>query len=392
MVNIAAYRRIYELIARQISFGLNPAEEEELECWLKESEENRLLHSRLTDPHYLIRQEEKRNSVDVEKHWRIVRNRLTESKGDKGLSGRYWKYAAIIMLLLGGGVLGWFMQREENVPVDVTQQIHPGISKARLVLADGKTVELEKRNGDTQLIECDGMLISNDSCGLKYNGQIEMPVADWHTLEVSKGGEYIMTLQDGTVVWLNSETKMRYPVQFSGQNREVWLEGEAYFKVAKNEKQPFVVKTENMDVRVLGTEFNLSAYSDQEKITTTLEEGSLKILPDDPSVAPCILSPNEQLVYIPSRGKVDVRQVVGSDYSAWKEGGLLFNNDSFEDILKTLERVYNVKVHLRTSAYHSNRLTIHFNKNESLVNIMMLLKEIVPGLEYQIKEDGVYID
>ena len=114
-----------------------------------------------------------------------------------------------------------------------------------------------------------------------------------------------------------------------------------------------------------------------------MEEGSLKILPDDPSVAPCILSPNEQLVYIPSRGKVDVRQVVGSDYSAWKEGGLLFNNDSFEDILK---------VHLRTSAYHSNRLTIHFNKNESLVNIMMLLKEIVPGLEYQIKEDGVYID
>ena len=159
MVNIAAYRRIYELIARQISFGLNPAEEEELECWLKESEENRLLHSRLTDPHYLIRQEEKRNSVDVEKHWRIVRNRLTESKSNKGLSGRYWKYAAIIMLLLGGGVLGWFMQREENVPVDVTQQIHPGISKARLVLADGKTVELEKRNGDTQLIDCDGMLI-----------------------------------------------------------------------------------------------------------------------------------------------------------------------------------------------------------------------------------------
>ena len=141
MVNIAAYRRIYELIARQISFGLNPAEEEELECWLKESEENRLLHSRLTDPHYLIRQEEKRNSVDVEKHWRIVRNRLTESKSNKGLSGRYWKYAEIIMLLLGGGVLGWFMQREENVPVDVTQQIHPGISKARLVLADGKTVE-----------------------------------------------------------------------------------------------------------------------------------------------------------------------------------------------------------------------------------------------------------
>lgn len=201
-----------------------------------------------------------------------------------------------------------------------------------------------------------------------------------------------ITLPDGSEVWLNSGTLLLYPSDFIGDKREIYLVGEGYFKVRKRPEQPFIVRTKAMRVQVLGTEFNLSAYSDQEKITTTLEEGSLKILPDDPSVAPCILSPNEQLVYIPSRGKVNVRQVVGSDYSAWKEGGLLFNNDSFEDILKTLERVYNVKVHLRTSAYHSNRLTIHFNKNESLVNIMMLLKEIVPGLEYQIKEDGVYID
>ena len=209
---------------------------------------------------------------------------------------------------------------------------------------------------------------------------------------VPSGKRERITLPDGSEVWLNSGTLLLYPSDFIGDKREIYLVGEGYFKVRKRPEQPFIVRTKAMRVQVLGTEFNLSAYSDQEKITTTLEEGSLKILPDDPSVAPCILSPNEQLVYIPSRGKVNVRQVVGSDYSAWKEGGLLFNNDSFEDILKTLERVYNVKVHLRTSAYHSNRLTIHFNKNESLVNIMMLLKEIVPGLEYQIKEDGVYID
>ena len=197
---------------------------------------------------------------------------------------------------------------------------------------------------------------------------------------VPSGKRERITLPDGSEVWLNSGTLLLYPSDFIGDKREIYLVGEGYFKVRKRPEQPFIVRTKAMRVQVLGTEFNLSAYSDQEKITTTLEEGSLKILPDDPSVAPCILSPNEQLVYIPSRGKVNVRQVVGSDYSA------------FEDILKTLERVYNVKVHLRTSAYHSNRLTIHFNKNESLVNIMMLLKEIVPGLEYQIKEDGVYID
>ena len=199
-------------------------------------------------------------------------------------------------------------------------------------------------------------------------------------------------LSDSTEVWLNSGTLLLYPSDFIGDKREIYLVGEGYFKVRKRPEQPFIVRTKAMRVQVLGTEFNLSAYPDQEKITTTLEEGSLKILPDDPSVAPCILRPNEQLVYIPSRGKMDVRQVVASDYSDWKEGGLLFNNDSFEEILKTLERVYNVKVHLRTSAYHSNRLTIHFNKHESLENIMMLVKEMIPGLEYQIKEDGIYID
>lgn len=153
---------------------------------------------------------------------------------------------------------------------------------------------------------------------------------------VPSGKRERITLPDGSEVWLNSGTLLLYPSDFIGDKREIYLVGEGYFKVRKRPEQPFIVRTKAMRVQVLGTEFNLSAYSDQEKITTTLEEGSLKILPDDPSVAPCILSPNEQLVYIPSRGKVDVRQVVGSDYSAWKEGGLLFNNDSFEDILKTL--------------------------------------------------------
>lgn len=209
---------------------------------------------------------------------------------------------------------------------------------------------------------------------------------------VPSGKRELITLPDGSEVWLNSGTLLLYPSAFMGESREIYLVGEGYFKVRKQPEQPFIVRTKAMRVQVLGTEFNLSAYPDQEKITTTLMEGSIKILPDDPSVKSYILKPNEQFVYFPTKGKGNVRQVVATDYSDWKEGGLLFNNDSFEDILKSLERVYNVKVHLRTSSYHSNRLTIHFNKNESLENIMMLIKEMVPGLEYQIKEDGIYIE
>lgn len=209
---------------------------------------------------------------------------------------------------------------------------------------------------------------------------------------VSAGKREQVTLPDGSRVWLNSGTLLLYPSAFTGDKREIYLVGEGYFKVSKQPEKPFVVRTKSMRVEVLGTEFNLSAYPDREKITTTLETGSIKILPDDPAIHPLVLKPDEQLEYIPSTGKTVVSHVTATDYSDWKEGGLFFTNDSFEDILNTLERTYNVKVHLRTSAYHTNHLTIHFNKNESLENVLMLIKEMVPGLEYQIKEEGVYID
>lgn len=225
-----------------------------------------------------------------------------------------------------------------------------------------------------------------------YQNAKDVKALDFREQFVPSGKREQITLPDGSEVWLNSETLLLYPSDFGGSKREIYLVGEGYFKIKRCPEQPFIVHTKAMKAEVLGTEFNLSAYSDQGKITTTLKEGSLKILPADPFVAPCLLQPNEQLVYIPSEKKISVRRVVATDYADWREGGLLFNNDSFEYILRSLERVYPIKVHLRTSAYHGNRLTIHFNKNESLENILMLIKEMIPGLEYQVKEDEVYID
>ena len=367
--------------------------------WLAEDERHYMRYCRIRER--LKRGEGEnvfRNPERVREDMEKLKKKLSGNKRRFLLSGNYfWRYAAVAVFTIGIAIglieRPWEDRSSEISPMAQQPAVLPGSYKAVLTLASGEQVNLEEWGRDS--LWKDGTLIRKRKGELTYEqkaGDMQQEEMLFNTITIPRSGEYKLVLSDGTKVWLNSASKLKYPVAFTGGQRKVFLEGEAYFKVAKNAKQTYVEKTENMDVRVLGTEFNLSAYSDQEKITTTLEEGSLKILPDDPSVAPCILSPNEQLGYIPSRGKVDVRQVVGSDYSAWKEGGLLFNNDSFEDILKTLERVYNVKVHLRTSAYHSNRLTIHFNKNESLVNIMMLLKEIVPGLEYQIKEDGVYID
>lgn len=208
-----------------------------------------------------------------------------------------------------------------------------------------------------------------------------------------EGKRLLVTLPDSSKVWLNSGTLLVHPSSFLGNDREIYLAGEGYFDVRKNTEQPFIVKTSALQVQVLGTKFNLSAYPDADKITTTLEQGAVKVLLDQlsPSGQSFALVPNEQLIYIPATGVVEKQTVTPADYSEWKAGGLFFSNSTFRDIVKTLERVYNIRIHMQISTYNENRLTIHFNKNESLENVMMLIKEMVPGLEYQIDGNDLYM-
>ena len=214
----------------------------------------------------------------------------------------------------------------------------------------------------------------------------------WMERSVPAGQRDRLVLPDSSEIWLNAGTSLIYPSEFTGDRREVYLIGEAYFKVAKRPERPFVVRMRSMRIEVLGTSFNVSAYPGMEKITTTLAEGSLRVLPDDPSVESHVLTPNEQLEYAPALKEMSLRKVVASNYSSWKEGGLLFNNDSLEYILKTLEHVYGVEIHLRTSAYHANRLTMHLNKNESLENVLALIKVMIPAMDYHVEGKKVYIE
>lgn len=144
-------------------------------------------------------------------------------------------------------------------------------------------------------------------------------------------------------------------------------------------------------MEVTGTRFNLSAYPEISRITTTLEEGAVRVRLLDEQEKTYSLSPDEQLVYHTGSGDVDVKKVVSAHYSGWREGGLLFDNYTFTDIIRILQRTYGLNIHLQTSVYNENRLTIHFNKNESIENIFMLLKELLPGLEYQIDGKNIYL-
>ena len=218
-------------------------------------------------------------------------------------------------------------------------------------------------------------------------------VADVLLIEhfVPAGKREQIILPDSSRVWLNSGSVLIYPSTFIGQTRDVYLSGEGYFEVEKNTEQPFIVKARTLNVEVLGTRFNILAYPEVKQIATTLEEGSVRVCLQDNDKKVYHLVPDEQLVYNIDSGIADIKQVVSADYSDWREGGLLFDNYSFSDIIRILQRTYGVNVHLQTSVYNNNKITVHFNKNESLENIFMLLKELIPGLEYRIDNKDIYL-
>ncbi len=218
-------------------------------------------------------------------------------------------------------------------------------------------------------------------------------VADVLLIEhfVPAGKREQIILPDSSRVWLNSGSVLIYPSTFIGQTRDVYLSGEGYFEVEKNTEQPFIVKARTLNVEVLGTRFNILAYPEVKQIATTLEEGSVRVCLQDNDKKVYHLVPDEQLVYNIDSGIADIKQVVSADYSDWREGGLLFDNYSFSDIIRILQRTYGVNVHLQTSIYNNNKITVHFNKNESLENIFMLLKELIPGLEYRIENKDIFL-
>lgn len=223
------------------------------------------------------------------------------------------------------------------------QSIVPGSHKAILVMADGSVHDLT--SGNSSIIATDGTEIKNTGTKLEYIGTgINPSELRYNTLKIPRGGEYFLVLSDSTKVWLNSETTLRYPVQFAANIRNVELTGEAYFEVARNEKVPFVVTSGNQKVKVLGTHFNISSYAENEAIFTTLIEGRVEVSLENNPESKLILNPSEQSTTSKSGNLIQKRTVDASLFVAWKDGRFVFQDQKLEDIMNTLAKWYDVQV------------------------------------------------
>jgi len=278
------------------------------------------------------------------------------------------------LVVLGCFATFWF-RTNQGLPANYANDIPAGGNKATLTLGNGKTINLtDVKNG--KLSKQGGVQITKTADGQLVYQIIENQVseinASTNTISTPKGGQYQLILPDGTKVWLNAASSLSYPVTFTGRGqRVVNLSGEAYFEVFKNKKHPFIVKSAKQEIKVLGTHFNISAYTNDPVVKTTLLEGSVEVN------AKTILKPGEQSSF--SDGQIKVTPVDTEVAVAWKNGDFMFKNEPLENIMQQIARWYNVDVVYSDPQVSNKRFggTISKFKNVSEVLCMLELTEEV---------------
>ncbi len=210
----------------------------------------------------------------------------------------------------------------------------------------------------------------------------------FNTIEVPNGQRSQISLYDGTRVWLNSGTKFRYPVVFSKKLREVFIEGEAFFDVAKDKKHPFVVNAGQLKVEVMGTRFNVYAYPEEGEFSTTLEEGSVNMIKTSDSKG-IVLKPGEQVIFDRTTDRFKKLEVNTELYTSWKENLLKFEDAPFDEVIKKMERWYDIKITVDPAVNTKERYTMTI-KTESLREMLTLLSKTTK-INYEIKVNSVLI-
>lgn len=270
---------------------------------------------------------------------------------------------------------------------ETVQPIRPGTNKAVLTLNDGSIHNLTS-SGNLRLTE-DGASISNEGTKLKYTEKNIIPQKiKYNTLTVPRGGEFSLQLSDGTKVWLNSESVLHYPVQFSEKERRVELTGEAFFEVSRNEKSPFFVESGQQTVEVFGTEFNISCYKENQFVYTTLVNGSVEVFSSNKPENRQTLAPNEQSILGKSDEKISKQAVDPYQYVSWKEGRFVFRDQNLQEIMTKLAKWYDVEVIFANEDLKEIKFTGNLKRYEDFGEV---LKKIEKTREVEFEINGKII-
>jgi ferric-dicitrate binding protein FerR (iron transport regulator) len=380
--------KIAQLLSKELIDDLTLEEEQVLENWKNSSIDNQNLYE-------IIKAGEKRKardnfviSLNKKTAWDKVHQEIKPRKKVIRLKEWSLRIAAILIIAVLLGSLYHISTKDIEIEEELAQiPIEPGSSKAILKLHNGKTLQLENVENDS-IIEKDGTLISNRKGQLAYAlSEENNEKILYNQVKVPVGGEYQLTLADGTNVWLNSDSEIRYPVQFNQDTRKVWIAGEVYFDVAHNKKKSFVVNVRNIEIEVLGTKFNVEAYDDHKNVTTSLIEGSVQLRKEAESV---IINPDQQAIIRDNEKQFAIRNVDAKKLALWKDGVFYFQEASLGTIMEKLERWYGIKVFFMNQSVKEKRFSVEVQRYENIEKILDILSR-TEKVNFEIKSNIVTV-
>lgn len=383
-------KEIHELLLAYLRDDISEEEMIRLQGWLDENERHRKLLDELRDKEVLQQEIGAYASFDTFRRWIQLKEEMDKTSRKRRLLLRVWKsVAAVFVVAVAGGLLYWQITDSAR-PVEeqvLVAQIRPGETQAVLITGKGQQLLLQGlKDTCLDITGNETLKISKDG-SLEYSLSALSRMPEWHTLQVPRGGEYKIVLDDGTEIWLNSASELKYPAHFVGNERRVCLVGEAYFQVARNEAAPFIVETRDMDVKVLGTSFNVSAYEDEENSHATLVEGRVEV-DDKVNGEKVTLTPGEQALL---QGKeMVVREVNTKLYSMWRLDRFTFASEDMEGVIRKLSRWYNVNFFFSNSSMKQKRFTGSLPKYSDISQVLKMI-EMTTDIKFQVKGNTIII-
>ena len=377
---------IIRLILGHWAGKLSEPEKKELDNWLAQSEKHRIYFQKWCDDERQNELLSKIGCYDPGEGWQqVVRKRNMRR------NRRWWLVAAASVAILFGGLA---VYRYSKIPVSLPlaseeTSIYPGKRMARLITPSGEAVLLDTlRQTEIQQMKLhndQGRVVIQAACG-DANG--DQPV--YHCLEVPRGGEFSFLLPDSTTVFLNAESRLRFPDRFvPGSERIVYLSGEAYFDVKRDPRSPFLVCLEHSVVKVTGTSFNVKAYPDDTNEATTLISGTVS-MGIGTTEQWIVLKPGEQGYYDATRKTLSQQTVDVNYYTAWKDGVFAFYRQPLEEVMKTLGRWYLFDTHYQNEALKSILYTGKINRHASIREVLHTF-ELMDELTFDIKGKEVIV-
>ena len=368
-----------------LSGAITDEEKQELQQWLDASLKNKALFDRVKNNRHFGSKYKAFKSINHDAAFERFEKRV----GVKSHVRYSWlKYAAIFLLPLSLGVFLLLNTTKTKIEVPIMAKIVPGEAKATLVLADGQFVNLQK-DSVWDITVSPGASATSSRQGIDYSKvNVKEKSVRYNTLKTPRGGEFNITLSDGSVVHLNSATELKYPVVFDEEKREVHVSGEAYFEVKKEEKRPFYVVVDGMRIRVYGTSFNVNTQREG-FVQTVLVEGSVGIMAEGMDEE-CRMSPSQLAEYNKERSLIEVKEVDVESYVAWKDGFFVFEDESLEQIMNTLSVWYDVDVFYVNPQLKGLHFTGHMRRYDQIDNILKAIGSAV-GVTFSVKDRSIWV-